>query len=551
MPFPYVNADLIEDLVSRGGIDLERRDREKKTPLIVLASRLSVSGDRGCREAMRHLLDRGVDPNARDILGRTALHYLCDSTMYSMHIYQTIIEILELELPKILGVLPPPPPPVAKKGPARPQGRIRLPPISSPRNWPSGHPRQHSSFNHNLLPTSINKPKAPPNRLHATRVDICDLKGETALQIFFKSVSKYQNTSHATDVAIGMLRMTTKAELDRQFPDGSRFFCLAIAMKNDRLIKELYKLGVDTQCRDGTPDVRSPLELFCINGVRGDVEILRELIKACKNLAECDIKGMGLIHLASDRGHLTVVKELVDGGLDINHRASDGGTALVYSVGAGHTSIVDYLLENGARIDESRTAKLYWMSSIVSRVSNVATCRLLEDRGVNDWNEQTECQLFFAQFIPGLSATRTGASETSAWISPILRRLTPLHHYALRGFVDVLRYVVEHHTDVNIDAEAEFGIRPLFLAVLGKRLSTARYLIERGAKLDGVYKPTQWTMLHLAAHIGELEMVTLLLEHGAGMLSKTILFLSSLSSDPSLSVVGILSYLPNLCSNIC
>jgi ankyrin repeat protein len=468
-----------------------------------------------------------------------------------MHVYQTIIEILELELPKILGVLPPPPPPVAKKGPARPQGRIRLPPISSPRNWPSGHPRQHSSFNHNLLPTSINKPKAPPNRLHATRVDICDLKGETALQIFFKSVNKYQNTSHATDVAIGMLRMTTKAELDRQFPDGSRFFCLAIAMKNDRLIKELYKLGVDTQCRDGTPDVRSPLELFCINGVRGDVEILRELIKACKNLAECDIKGMGLIHLASDRGHLTVVKELVDGGLDINHRASDGGTALVYSVGAGHTSIVDYLLENGARIDESRTAKLYWMSSIVSRVSNVATCRLLEDRGVNDWNEQTECQLFFAQFIPGLSATRTGASETSAWISPILRRLTPLHHYALRGFVDVLRYVVEHHTDVNIDAEAEFGIRPLFLAVLGKRLSTARYLIERGAKLDGVYKPTQWTMLHLAAHIGELEIVTTLLEHGAGTFSKPILFLSSLPSDPSLPVVGILSHLPNLCSNVC
>jgi ankyrin repeat protein len=180
-----------------------------------------------------------------------------------------------------------------------------------------------------------------------------------------------------------------------------------------------------------------------------------------------------------------------------------------------------------------------------------AVLRNYIDRGVNDWNEQTECQLFFAQFIPGLSATRTGASETSAWISPILRRLTPLHHYALRGFVDVLRYVVEHHTDVNIDAEAEFGIRPLFLAVLGKRLSTARYLIERGAKLDGVYKPTQWTMLHLAAHIGELEMVTLLLEHGAGMLSKTILFLSSLSSDPSLSVVGILSYLPNLCSNIC
>src|SRR5258707_15603394 len=110
-----------------------------------------------------------------------------------------------------------------------------------------------------------------------------------------------------------MLGLSAKNELDRQLPNGSRLFNLVIASKNDTLIQELYSLGVNTTERDSTTEYRSPLELYCIHGARG-TEILRMLIKTCKNLSELDYQGLSLLHLASRSGHVQVVKELLKGG---------------------------------------------------------------------------------------------------------------------------------------------------------------------------------------------------------------------------------------------
>jgi ankyrin repeat protein len=80
----------------------------------------------------------------------------------------------------------------------------------------------------------------------------------------------------------------------------------------------------------------------------------------------------------------------------------------------------------------------------------------------------------------------------------------------------VLQYVVEHCKDVDIDTEADYGIRPLFLAIFAFKNDVVRYLLEKGAKPDSIYKPTRWTTLHLAAQLGDPQIVGSLLEHGAG-----------------------------------
>jgi ankyrin repeat protein len=69
------------------------------------------------------------------------------------------------------------------------------------------------------------------------------------------------------------------------------------------------------------------------------------------------------------------------------------------------------------------------------------------------------------------------------------------------------------------------GIRPLFVAIISEKLPVARYLLENGASPNSTYEPTRWTLLHLAAHIGNYEIVESLLEHGAGKYpEETILF---------------------------
>jgi hypothetical protein len=122
-------------------------------------------------------------------------------------------------------------------------------------------------------------------------VDISDKLKETALQAFFRNLTKADSPVQARKIAIKMLNLSAKDDLDRPLPNGSRMFNLAIMFQDDELIQELYNLGVNTEQRDSTPASRSPLEVFCILGAR-DFGILRKLIKACKNISELDFEGV-------------------------------------------------------------------------------------------------------------------------------------------------------------------------------------------------------------------------------------------------------------------
>jgi ankyrin repeat protein len=248
--------------------------------------------------------------------------------------------------------------------------------------------------------------------------------------------------------------------------------------------------------------------VLCIHGVR-DAGILRSLINACKNISEFDHKGLSLLHIAANAGHVKVVKELLDGGLDVNIKSSDGISALYYAVEKGYTSIVELLLDNGATNDLK--------NSLLSCAPNVAICRLLNDRDINDWAQRIR-DSFCVPFVPHFADCPDGRLSTgSSCTSRVVHQMTPLHHIAWRGNIDVFKYVMEYVKDVDINVEAEFGIRPLFMAIVGEETLMVKCMLEHGATTDGIYTPTGWTMLHLAAHLGDHSIVTNLLEHGAGM----------------------------------
>jgi ankyrin repeat protein len=348
-PFTPNHYSMFKDLISRVGIDLELVDREKKTPLVALAGRFSSDyGTVGYRLAIKELLDRGVNTNAQDISGRTALHYLCDSRVFGPFIYQAIIDLIGIEarLADVLSIAPPPPPPQAwpSAPPLRGRpGRAMRPVKETGR--PSGPPPPP--------PPSLGAKSQPrkseiaSNKSDIARVDILDQTKETALQAFFRNLNRTHNNDYPIEIAIRLLDLSPKNVLNRQLPNGSRLFNIAIIFKNDKLINKLYDLGINTEERDSTLELRSPLELFCINGAR-EVEVLRKLISVCKNLTEFDFKGLSLLHLASSFGHVKVVRELLDGGIDVNIECPHRVTALSHAIFRGHTPVVELLLDSGA-----------------------------------------------------------------------------------------------------------------------------------------------------------------------------------------------------------
>jgi ankyrin repeat protein len=515
---PFIDEEevMFADLAYRVGIDLENLDREKRTPLVSLASRLSNNpNNASLHRAIGVLLELGVDINAKDRTGRTALHYLCGARTFTYIIHQAIASLIageEWTAERLFALRPlrrafistsPPPPLPPPPGHSPSSAKRFRPPPSRNHPVPTNPPPRPSS-----RPLKIEW----KNASGTAGVDILDQSKETALQAFFRRMNRMPNNNQTTEIALRLLELSSKVGLDRQFSDGARLFDIAIINKNDRLIKKLYDLGVNTTDRDSILGLRSPLGFFCVWGAR-DVEVLKELISTCKNLSQLDTNGLSLLHLACEHGHLKVVQELLDGGMNINIKSRQRNTALSYAVTGGHTSIVELLLENGATV-ETRIGHRYWRACLLNQVSNVTICKLLEDRGVNDWTERTSCTVP-SIFIPDFSTSHSCGQNGDKWTSRLLTRLTPLHYIAYFGYLDVFKYAVEHGKDVDLNIEADFGITPLFFAILVEDEPLVTFLLQHGAKVNALYRPRGWTMLHLAACIGNEWVALELLSNGA------------------------------------
>ena len=59
------------------------------------------------------------------------------------------------------------------------------------------------------------------------------------------------------------------------------------------------------------------------------------------------------LHWACEKGAEAVVKLLVAKRSDVNAKASFGETPLHRAAGGGYTSLVEFLLNNGARVNET------------------------------------------------------------------------------------------------------------------------------------------------------------------------------------------------------
>lgn len=81
--------------------------------------------------------------------------------------------------------------------------------------------------------------------------------------------------------------------------------------------------------------------------------------------------------------------------------------------------------------------------------------------------------------------------------------------------LEVFKYIYDHVENINFNKEAEFGITPLFFAIITQAQQLVAYLLSHGAKSDVVYTPSKWSMLHLAAYLGNTVIVEELLSHGA------------------------------------
>ena len=88
---------------------------------------------------------------------------------------------------------------------------------------------------------------------------------------------------------------------------------------------------------------------------------------------------------------------------------------------------------------------------------------------------------------------------------------TPLHRASINAKVEAGKCLLDHDADIN--ARDNDGSTPLLLAFA--EVEFARLLLKRGAKINVRDNTCRWTPLHWAVKARNIQVVRLLLEHGA------------------------------------
>nr|XP_020472182.1 ankyrin-3-like isoform X16 [Monopterus albus] len=223
----------------------------------------------------------------------------------------------------------------------------------------------------------------------------------------------------------------------------------------------------------------------------GHVEVVAELIKHGANVdAATKQKGNTALHIASLAGQAEVVKELVTHGANINAQSQNGFTPLYMAAQENHLDVVQFLLDNGSS-------------------QSIAT----EDG-----------------FTPLAVALQQGHDQV---VSLLLEndtkgkvRLPALHIAARKDDTKAAALLLQndHNADVEskmmVNRTTESGFTPLHIAAHYGNINVATLLLNRGAAVDFKAR-NDITPLHVASKRGNTNMVRLLLERGAKIDGRT------------------------------
>ncbi|KAJ7166318.1 ankyrin repeat-containing domain protein [Mycena crocata] len=224
------------------------------------------------------------------------------------------------------------------------------------------------------------------------------------------------------------------------------------------------------------------------------------------------------LYVAAYRGHIEIVRLLLDQGADINGKGYYG-TALQAAAGEGHEAVAKLLTQRGAEITPDAETASTSCPSPLQAASNggyVRIVQMLLDAGADvnarggDYGNALQVASFEGNVPLVDMLIKQGADMNASGGD---------YHSALKaasysGNVNVVRLLIEKGADVNMEGGRYFTA--LHAATDGNHIDVLRLLIEHGARLNtkGVDKSAQ-TALHLASERGRVEVAHLLLDKGA------------------------------------
>uniref|UniRef100_A0A8C4IP48 Ankyrin-2 n=1 Tax=Dicentrarchus labrax TaxID=13489 RepID=A0A8C4IP48_DICLA len=255
----------------------------------------------------------------------------------------------------------------------------------------------------------------------------------------------------------------------------------------------------------------------------GNIDKVLDFLKNGVDITTCNQNGLNALHLAAKEGHKDLVEELLERGAPVDSSTKKGNTALHIASLAGQKEVVRLLVKRGADVN-SQSQNGFTPLYMAAQESHLEVVRYLLE---NEGNQSIATE---DGFTPLAIALQQGHNPV---VSLLLEhdtkgkvRLPALHIAARKDDTKSAALLLQndHNADVQskmmVNRTTESGFTPLHIAAHYGNVNVSTLLLNRGAAVDFTAR-NGITPLHVASKRGNTNMVALLLDRGGQIDAKT------------------------------